>query len=167
MKKSILVSTIILLLTSCSGYDFSDKNPSQEEKGTPGLFSKDSKKGISISDILSRKDNLSGNMNVNGYLWRASINILSIAPLVSTDAFGGTIITDWYMSKDIINQRVKITAYVLGSELRSDAIKVTAHIQNLKNKVWSDIYEDNDLANNIEENILNEARELRINSKSK
>ena len=56
-------------------------------------------------------------------MWRASLNILSIAPLISTDALGGTIISDWYINKNIKNQRLKITAFILTRELRSDGIK--------------------------------------------
>ena len=38
------------------------------------------------------------------------------------------------------------------------------YIQNFKNNNWSETYNDIDLANKIEENILNEARNLRVNS---
>ena len=134
------------------------------DKSTPGLFSKDSEKGISLSDILNRKDTSGDNINVNGYLWRASLNILSIAPLISTDALGGTIITDWYIRKNIKDKRIKITAYIKTSELRSDGIEVKVHIQTLINNVWSDTITDNDLAFKIENNILNEARNLRVNA---
>ena len=89
---------------------------------------------------------------------------MSIAPLISTDALGGTIISDWYVNKDIKNQRLKITAFIIGSELRSDGIKVKVHIQNFKDNNWSETYSDINLANKIEENILNEARNLRVNS---
>lgn len=164
MKKNILIFIFTLLLSSCSSGDFFNENPVEGTKGEPGLFSKDSSKGISLSDILSGKDNQAGNINVNAYLWRASLNILSIAPLISTDALGGTIISDWYVNKDIINQRLKITAFIIGSELRSDGIKIKVHIQNFKNNNWSETYNDIDLANKIEENILNEARNLRVNS---
>ena len=101
---------------------------------------------------------------MNGYLWRASLNILSIAPLISTDALGGTIITDWYTKKNIKDKRIKITAYIKTSELRSNGIEVTVHVQNFKNSFWSETYIDKNLATKIEENILNEARNLRINS---
>ena len=134
------------------------------EKKTPGLFSKDSEKGISLSDILNQKDSSGDNVNVNGYLWRASLNILSIAPLISTDALGGTIITDWYVKKNIKDKRIKITAYVKTSELRSDGIEVKVHVQKLINNVWSDTITDNNLASKIENSILNEARNLRLNA---
>ena len=134
------------------------------KKKTPGLFSKDSKKGISLSDILNQKDSSGNNVNVNGYLWRASLNILSIAPLISTDALGGVIITDWFVKENIIDKRIKITAYIKTSELRSDGIKIKVHVQKLINNVWSDTVTDNDLAFKIENNILNEARNLRVNA---
>ena len=164
MKKNILIFIVALLLSSCSSGDFFNKNPVEETNGDPGLFSEDSSKGISLNDMLYGKNNEAGNINVNAYLWRASLNILSIAPLISTDALGGTIISDWYVNKDIKNQRLKITAFIIGSELRSDGIKVKVHIQNFKNNNWSETYSDINLANKIEENILNEARNLRVNS---
>ena len=72
-------------------------------------------------------------------MWRATLNILSIAPLISTDALGGTIITDWYTNKNIKDKkRIKITAYISTSELRSDGIEVKVHVQNFKNDFWSD-----------------------------
>ena len=159
MFKKILLLPLIILLSNCSG-----SNSPIVEIPTPGLFSKDSSKGVSLSEALSGKKNLGDNINVNAYLWRASLNVLSIAPLVSTDALGGTIITDWYVNANIKNQRLKITVFILSSELRSDGFNVKAHIQNFKNNTWSETFLDNDLSNSIEESILNEARNLRLNS---
>ena len=165
MYKNILILSLMVLLSSCLG-NYADKtNPISKEKSKAGLFSKDASKGINLTELFAGKKNLEGgNINVNGFLWRASLGVLSIAPLISTDALGGTIVTDWYVNNDLKNQRLKITAYVLSSELRSDGIKITVHIQNFKDKMWSDTNFDEDLANKIEENILNEARILRLNS---
>ena len=35
-------------------------------------------------------------MSINQYLWRGAIETISFMPLVSADAVGGTILTDWY-----------------------------------------------------------------------
>ena len=164
MYKKFLIAPLIILFSSCSSNNSVVRNPITGEKSNPGLFSKDAEKGVNLSELFLEKDNSSGIINVNAFLWRASLNILSIAPLISTDALGGTIISDWYINKNIKDQRLKITAFILTRELRSDGIKVKVHIQNFKNNVWSETITDSDLANKIEENILNEARNLRIKS---
>ena len=165
IKNLILLFNFIILL-GCSGNDSVVSNPVTGEKKTPGIFSKDSTKGISLSDLLNSQSSENG-VNVNGYLWRASLNILSVAPLISTDALGGTIISDWYINKNIKNKRIKIMAYIKTSELRSDGISVKVHVQNLKNGFWTETYTDEKLASQIENNILNEARNYRINSLNK
>ena len=164
MYKKFLIAPLIILFSSCSSNNSVVRNPITGEKSNPGLFSKDAEKGVNLSELFLEKNNSGGIINVNAFLWRASLNILSIAPLISTDALGGTIISDWYINKNIKNQRLKITAFILTRELRSDGIKVKVHIQNFKNNVWSETITDSDLANKIEENILNEARNLRIKS---
>ena len=164
MKNTILILLSFFLLASCSGNSIFDNQPKEEEKGAPGLFSKDSKKGISITDLLSSKEDNFG-LSVNAYLWRASINILSIAPLLSTDALGGVIITDWYINKNEPNKRIKITAFIKTKELRSNGISVKVHIQKMKNSVWSDTFTNKSLETQIENSILNEAKNIRINSK--
>ena len=164
MYKKFLIVPLIILFSSCSSNNSVVRNPITGEKSNPGIFSKDAEKGVNLTELLLEKDNSGGIINVNAFLWRASLNILSIAPLISTDALGGTIISDWYINKNVKNQRLKITAFILTRELRSDGIKVKVHIQNFKNNVWSETITDSDLANKIEENILNEARNLRIKS---
>ena len=133
MYKKILIIPLIILFSNCSSDNSVVPNPITGERSNPGIFSKDADKGTSLSELFSEKDNSTGIINVNAFLWRASLNILSIAPLISTDALGGTIISDWYINKNIKNQRLKITAFILSRELRSDGIKVKVHIQNLKN----------------------------------
>jgi len=161
--KNVVFLIIILIISSCSN-NLTVPNPITGEKPTPGLFSKDSKKGISLTDILNPENREGISANVNGFLWRASLNVLSIAPLISTDAMGGTIITDWYINKNINNQRIKISAFIKTSELRSDGISIKVHLQTLKNGIWADITTNKNLEYQIENQILNEARNLRINS---
>ena len=166
MLKNIILLFSFIILLSCSSNKSVDNNPITGEKKNPGIFSKDSGKGVSLSDLLNPQSSDS-TVNVNGYLWRASLNVLSIAPLISTDALGGTIISDWYINKNIKNKRIKIMAYIKTSELRSDGISVKVHVQNLKNGFWTETYTDEKLASQIENNILNEARNYRINSLNK
>ena len=163
MLKSLIVIILFIVISSCSDNQ-NLTNPVTGEKPNPGLFSKDASKGISLSDLINPQNNDGISVNVNAFLWRASLNVLSIAPLISTDALGGTIITDWYVNKNIKNQRIKITAFIKTSELRSDGISVKVHLQNLNDGIWSDIVTNKDLEIQIENQILNEARNIRINS---
>ena len=163
MLKNMILLFFFIFLLGCSSNNSIVNNPITGEKKSPGIFSKDSGKGVSLSDILNPKSSES-TVNVNGYLWRASLNVLSIAPLVSTDALGGTIITDWYVNEKIKNKRIKIMAYIKTSELRSDGISIKVHVQKLKNGLWTETYTDKKLASQIENNILNEARNYRVNS---
>ncbi len=161
MIKNLLITLLMFIIASCSNNKIVT-NPLTNETRTPGLFSKDSKKGISLSDVIDPKSDPGSGTNINGFLWRASLDVLSVVPLISTDAFGGTIISDWYVKKNIKDKRIKITAYILTPELRSDGVKVKVHVQKLINNIWSDTVTDNNLASKIENNILNEARNLRI-----
>ena len=161
MIKKLLLMIIFFAVSACSS---NNVNPITGKKPNPGIFSKDAEKGISLSDILNPQENDTTGVNLNAFLWRASLNILSIAPLISTDALGGTIITDWYVNKNIQNQRIKITAFIKTSELRSDGIEVKVYIQNKEKGNWSDTLTNQELETKIENKILNEARILRINS---
>ena len=145
----ILLSTILL---SCSS---NDEIPTK--KPEPGLFSKDASKGISITDFLNR-DSQSDKFYVNSFLWRASLDVLSIAPFQSTDAFGGIIVTEWFKKN---NQQIKLTALIKSRDLRSEGISIKAYIKNDKNEISEDIT----LSRKIENLILTKARELRIQNK--
>ena len=161
MIKNILLLTILLMISSCSNYKsvFSNKVNSETQKTI--LVLEDTSKDVLLSKVINSQ-NLD-NVNVNGFLWRATLNILSVAPLISTDALSGTIITDWYANKNIQNQRLKITVYINTNELKSESIKIKAEIQSFKNNSWSQAFTSKSLAAQIEDSILNEARNLKLN----
>ena len=161
MIKNILLITILLMISSCSDYKsvFSNKVNGKTQK--PILMLENTSKDVLLSKIINPQ-NLD-NVNVNGYLWRATLNILSLAPLISTDALSGTIITDWYANKNIQNQRLKITAYINTNELKSESINIKVEIQIFKNNIWSQPLTSKSLATQIEDSILNEARNLKLN----
>lgn len=161
MIKNILLITILLMISSCSNYKSVFSNKVNGETQKPILVLEDTSKDVLLSKIINPQ-NLD-NVNVNGYLWRATLNILSFVPLISTDALSGTIITDWYANKNIQNQRLKITAYINTNELKSESIKIKVEIQSFKNNIWSQPLTSKSLATQIEDSILNEARNLKLN----
>ncbi|MAJ15394.1 MAG: hypothetical protein CMN44_10675 [SAR116 cluster bacterium] len=153
--KLIYITFISIFFFSCAS-----NNEIATEKPEPGLFSKDQKKGISITDFLNRDQMEDSSFYVNSFLWRASLDVLSIGPFQSTDAFGGIIITEWF-KKD--NKEIKLTALIKSRELRSEGINVKVFIKNNK----SEIFEDLNLATKIENLILTKARSLRIQNQLK
>ena len=66
---------------------------------------------------------------VNYYLWRATLETLDLGPLESADPFGGIIKTDWFSLAEEPRSQYKLTAYILGRELRTDNIKVALYVK--------------------------------------
>ena len=144
---------ITLFIFSCSS-----NNEIPNEKSEPGLFSKDAKKGLSITDFINKDQFGDKSFYVNSFLWRASLDVLSFAPFQSTDAFGGILVTEWYKKN---NKQIKLIATISSRELRSEGIKLKVFVKNKKNEVS----EDQDLARKIENLILTNARSLRLQNK--
>ena len=106
-----------------------------------------------------------GGIGVNTYIWRASLDTLSFMPLLSADPFGGVIITDWYSNAETSKEKFKIVAYILGTELRVDAIKVSVFKKIKKeNGNWVDTKNNKILQNKVEDAILTKARKYKIQS---
>ena len=101
-------------------------------------------------------------MGVNEFLWRASLETLNFMPLLEIDPFGGVIITDWYASPQAPNERFKANVYILDTNLRADALKVSIFKQVRSEAGWTDASVDADTARSIENSILTRARQLYI-----
>src|SRR5210317_1118703 len=145
-----------LLLSSCSALKTTQVEQPEEPvsilTGKPG--------GIKLSDF-GKKDQSDESLPVNALLWRAALDIASFVPLDDVDTFGGSIVTEWHQPKTKPNQRLKLTMFVVGRELRSDAITVRAYIQNRLGDEWVDAGRDKELGRKLEDLVLTRARELR------
>ena len=169
MKNTVRVEKIIksikayslgslLLLGACSNLDIEPpKNPESEEvsffTGKPG--------GTKVFGAGSNGNQSEDSMPVNALLWRAALDIASFVPLDDVDTFGGSIITEWHHLETNPDQRLKLVIFVIGRELRSDAIKVQAHVQKRNGEEWIGAGRDESLGRNVENLILTRARELR------
>ena len=100
-------------------------------------------------------------IGVNAYLWRAALDTIGFMPLAQVDSNGGVIITDWYSTPQSPNERVKVTVAILDTDLRADAIKVTAVRQTLGGTGWVDAPVRAGTVQKLEETILARARDLR------
>ena len=146
-----------LLLSSCAGLKTTPVEQPEEPvsviTGKPG--------GLKLSDFGTKEASSGDSLPVNALLWRAALDIASFVPLDDVDTFGGSIVTEWHQPKETPNQRLKLTMFVIGRELRSDAITVRAYIQNRLGTEWVDAGRDEALGRKLEDLVLTRARELR------
>jgi hypothetical protein len=120
--------------------------------------------GRSPEDETRRVDHAASQVTtigVNAYLWRASLDTLSFAPLAQTDSNGGVIVTEWYANPQNPSERAKVTVAILDQDLRADALRVTAARQTLQGGQWMDAPVTAATVQRLEEIILTRARDLR------
>ena len=152
----LLIAPTFLHLGGCSGLDI--RSPEPEKKPVSVLTGKP--QGTPIGELFGDKGR-TGGMPVNALLWRAALDIVSFVPLDDVDTFGGSIVTDWYVPEDEPNRRLKLAAFVVGLELRSDAIQVRAYVQTHDGNGWTNAGRDAELGRKLEDLILTRAREIR------
>ena len=100
-------------------------------------------------------------IGVNAYLWRASLEAVSFAPLLQTDSAGGVIVTDWYANPSNPGERVKLTITILDQDLRADALRVAGSRQVNDNGNWTEAPVQAATVQKLEDIILTKARDLR------
>jgi len=105
-------------------------------------------------------------IQVNAYLWRASLDTLSFMPLVSADPFGGVIITDWYSPPATPDERFKANAYILSQQLSANAIQVSVFHQVLQGGQWQDAPVDPGTVSGLEDRILARAADLQAEAQN-
>lgn len=178
MRKVVLTIACASFALSGCGVDLSPgdtvypESQRLEEGGTDaydtsvddGLFGSG---GISLFGGDREDEDLRGGgsgIAVNSYLWRASLDTVSFMPLSSADPFGGVIITDWYVPPEAPNERFKLNVFILDRQLRADGLRVAVFKEVAGSGLWRPAPLDQRTAINIENRILERARELRVAS---
>jgi len=158
LLKGAIFMVAALALAGCSMFrsDDSGQSRADDNAGRGG--------GVSIFGGGGGSRGEEGGIGVNSYLWRASLDTLNFMPLQSADPFGGIIITDWYSAATTPNERFKATVYILDTRLRADALNVSIFRQTQTNGQWADASVDPDTEIQIENAILQRARELRLSN---
>lgn len=106
-------------------------------------------------------------IGVNGYLWRAALDTLSFMPMAQIDGASGVILSEWYINPDVPTERMKVSVYILDKGLSADSITVNAFREVAQSGEWLSAPVRAGTAQQIEEAILNRARELRIGTLDK
>jgi len=154
MTKIALSTVVVVALTGC-------QTVSRVTSKLPGVKSASAEGGNTYKGN-TRSRRAAPRMGVNEFLWRASLETLNFMPLSEIDPFGGVIITDWYASPQAPNERFKANVYILDTNLRADALKVSIFKQVRSDGGWNDASVDADTARTIENSILTRARQLYI-----
>src|SRR3546814_17558414 len=84
--------------------------------------------------------------------------------MAQVDSAGGVIVTDWYADPNSPGERVKVTATILDSDLRADALRVAASRQVNQNGQWTETPVAAATVQKLEENIPTKATELPRNA---
>ena len=162
MKASALFFSLIILLTGCESGNVSKP---QKDEGPVSIITGETG-GWSLSEFMNQSGSQSTTLPVNAILWRASLDIAALLPISDVDTFGGTIVTEWYSLPENPNERIKLTIFVVGRELRSDAIRVVVNVQKRDGLQgnWGNNFRDLQFSRRLEDLVLNRAREIRAES---
>lgn len=163
-----LACASLLALSACSGVSKpAEVNPTDMPAG-PGLLSGESGNILAAFKGSGGGTNTGGNLGVNSFLWRATLESLSFMPINQADSQGGVIATDWYSNPQAPTQRVRANVLILGKSLRADALQITL-FQQSKTAAgsWQDDTVNPATVRTLEDQILTRARALRVASLAK
>jgi Domain of unknown function (DUF3576) len=150
----------LLSLSACGGLKTSAPQINSLEGGGLGGPPTSSDSLFTLGKGANGGSSANTNIQVNAYLWRATLDTLSFMPLVSADPFGGVIITDWYSPASAPDTRFKANAYILSKTLTADAIQVSVFEQQQQGGQWVDVQADPSIASGLEDRILAHAADL-------
>ena len=162
MKAAVLFFSLAFLLTGCTSGNVPKP---QKDEGPVSIITGETG-GWSLSDFMNQSGSQSTTLPVNAILWRAALDIAALLPISDVDTFGGTIVTEWYSLPENPNERIKLTIFVVGRELRSDAIRVVVNVQKRDGLQgnWGNNFRDLQFSRRLEDLVLNRAREIRAES---
>ena len=163
-KNLFLYALAISLLASCSSGIKGKANypKSKEEREVEKVGKLTGEDGIVLFGKRKSRSGATEGINVNSYLWRATLDTVYFMPLISADPFGGTVLTDWYSENSDSNERYKVNIFIIGAELRTDALKVSVFKQVKKNGKWENKTISEAMASEIEDKIFTRARQIKI-----
>jgi hypothetical protein len=166
MRRFSLILLALVLLVGCGQGRYVEEDEYNDPRRDPMTRGRLFGEGglIVFGTNRSPRDEGGGALGVNAFLWRGALDTLSFMPLASADPFGGVIITDWYSPPEAPEERFKVTAYILGRQLRADGVRVSVFRQVNSRGQWVDVPVTPDVPTALEDKILLRARDLRVQS---
>ena len=133
MKKIFIIITTCIFLSNCSKLNFFG---------------------------FGEKKNKFKKYEINEYLWKSSESFLSKYPNVESDLQEGLISTDWIVSAKNPDTRIRITVYILGSNITHKNIKVITDKERNVNGTWIQANTSILFNENLQKIIISKAQKL-------
>jgi Domain of unknown function (DUF3576) len=170
-----VAASLSLLLAACSATKTTQTDavvaqlpqPEQQQASADSEGSMDTETTIwqliGIAKKPSKSPGPETGPGVSPIIWQATLDTLNFVGIDSEDPVTGLIVTKWYSPKGKTDERLRITAFIKSRALRSDSIVVTVERQTRDaSGQWKDNTIAADVANNLENDILEEARQIHI-----
>ena len=153
-----LPALLAFSLASCSSvpWPFGGDGGGNEENGGEGFslaVPEEEDEGEDIWDLFGDQDDPNVTLEVNKYIWNASLEVLDFLPLETIDPFSGVIVTGWGSPPGSSNSYLA-TVYVQDPALDSRSLRLSLLTRSGP--------ADPDTVRQIEDAILTRARQLRI-----
>jgi len=145
----VLLLGAILVLSACGQEEMSDETRRQFQEA--GLLEDPNRE--SLFDLFGNQDDPNVTVEVNRYLWQASLEILDFMPIEAADPFSG-VISYGFGTPPGGNQAYRATVFVTDPALEARSLRVA--LQSRNGAVGRET------ARQIEDAILTRARQLRI-----
>jgi hypothetical protein len=143
-----IIIFLIITLSGCGGFRMTDArevSPNPDERIKKNM---EEGRGLRIANVGKQQGDFQ--FASSNPLWRASLDILDFAPLISANYSGGILITDW-ISTDNKNETFKITVKFLSNEIRPDGLDIIIHQKTCQDNTGCDI-------SKLETNVINDLK---------
>ena len=158
VRRALIPALSLAAAVALSACGVLEPSPPPPDARPQGLFGPD---GIVLFTNEERPRGGGGEIGVNAFLWRATLDTISFMPLSSADPFGGVIITDWYAPPTTAGgERFKLNVFIKDQRLRSDGVKVTVFRQERAGAEWRDVAANTATGVELENAILTRARQM-------
>ena len=150
VARMALAAGLVALLSSCGG----GKQAADAQRAALAKANGEDQKRSTIWDLFSNADNPNTTVEVNRYIWQASLEVLNFLPIESVDPFTGVIVTG-YGRPPGGGRAYRATVYVQDPALDARSLKVA-----LQGQGGAAVAPET--ARAVEDAILTRARQIRI-----
>ncbi len=146
-RGGVLVLSLGLTLAGCGGFSLGSNDDADEVNG------RNAQRQSTFADLFTNVDDPNTTLEVNKYIWNASLDILNFLPIQSADPFSGVIVTG-YGTPPGGGRAYRATIYVRDPALEARSLNVALATRSGPAPTAT--------VRAVEDAILTRARQLRI-----